>query len=68
MQLKNVPTLGTVEISINVRRSTVDSFVEQGFSETLDRDLTDLELDYINDHYTAEIQEYAWENGSRSHN
>jgi len=61
-------TLGTIEAKVDVRRSTVDSFIQEAWSETFDRALTDLELDYLNDHYSAEIQEYAWENGSRDHN
>lgn len=67
MKLKD-KTLGDLEVTVCIKRSAVDSFIEEGHSLTFDRELTDLELDYLNDHYNAEIQEYAYMNGSSSHN
>lgn len=64
----NDKTLGSLDLTICIKRSAVDSFAEAGYSETFDRELTDIELDYIQDRYNAEIQEYALENGSRNHN
>ena len=60
--------LGVCELEICVKRSTVDSFVEGGRSDTFSRHLTEIEIDFINENYREEIQEYAWENGSRDHN
>lgn len=61
--------LGTCEVEVNVDPfSSVDSFLESGFSVSLNRDLTDSELDQLQNMYEAEIQEYSWENGSRNHN
>ena len=51
--------LGVCELE----RSTVDSFVEGGWSDTFKRHLTEIEIDYINENYRGEIQEYAWEKG-----
>lgn len=62
------PTLGTCDLEIEIEPSSVDSFVKKGFSETLERDLTDDELDEIQESYGGEISAYSYENGSINHN
>lgn len=49
--------------------SAVDSYITAGYSETLDRELTDNELDQFQDKYAGEVQEYSYgEGGSLNHN
>jgi hypothetical protein len=61
--------LGKCELDICYARSTVDCFFESGFSETLDRELTDDELEYMQNKYEGELQMEAWESGEcRDHN
>ena len=62
--LKLHTRFGIVWLEVSVAHSAVDSFVESGYSEALDRELTDKELNHINEAFSAEIQQYAWENGS----
>lgn len=56
---------GEVQLEIDVGRSAVDSFIQEGFSLTYDRELTEDELEYLQDRYPDEIFEYSMENGSR---
>ena len=61
--------LGECEIEVFVPKlSAVDAYALDGYSVTLDRVLTNNELDYVTDRYAGEIQEYAYNNGSRNHN
>ena len=60
--------LGELELAICIEESAVDSYVSHGFSITLDRELTDKELEYIGKKYEGEIQMYSYENGSINHN
>jgi hypothetical protein len=65
MKLKD-PTLGSLDLSLNYPHhglSVVDVFIERGWSDDFERELTDLELDYLNEKYSAEIQEEAWTSG-----
>jgi hypothetical protein len=65
----NDKTLGKCEVEIEYARSTVDCYIGRGYSLTFDRELTDIELDYLQDHYSGDIQEHAWESGNcRDHN
>lgn len=66
MIIKNTK-YGTVEVTIYVDRfSSVDSYIESGYSE--DRDLTAEELDTLQNDYEDIIQEYSYANGSLNHN
>ena len=58
-------TFGEVELEFYVDSfSAVDSFAQSGYSLTLDRELTDSELESF-----AEIaQDYAYSHGSLNHN
>lgn len=69
MKLTNT-RYGEIEVEISHgRESCVDSFITSGYSITLDRELTDDELDYLQDEYAGEIQMESWEGGySRNHN
>lgn len=62
--------LGECEVEISHGRiSSVDSFLESGYSSTLDRELTDEELDRLQGEYEAEIQEISYGGGhSPNHN
>lgn len=61
--------LGDLELEVHVdRRSSVDSFASAGFSRTLNRELSEQELELANERFTAEVQEYAYANGSHNHN
>ena len=64
------PKFGRCDLTIiHGRISSVDSFIESAYSETLDRELTDTELDLLQDEYSAEVQEYSYSGGfSRNHN
>lgn len=57
-----------VNLEVEVARSAVDSFIQSGIHEEGERELTEDELDFLNQYCVAEIQEYAWANGSRNHN
>ena len=60
---------GVCEFEIHYARSTVDCFFESGYSETLDRELTDDELNDLQDKYAGELQMECWESGNcRNHN
>lgn len=63
MQL-NDKKLGTVTCTVEVNRSAVDSFITMAWSDDLDRELTDEEIDYLNDSYVEEVQYFAYCNGS----
>lgn len=62
--------LGECEVVIeHGRLSCVDSFIQAGYSVTLDRELTDDELDRLQDEYAGEVQMESYSNGhSRNHN
>jgi hypothetical protein len=61
--------LGECALDIFVGESTVDSFVEYGYSFALHRKLTDDEVLDIQDNFIAEIQMWAYtEGGSKNHN
>jgi hypothetical protein len=65
MTLYNQGKLGTIYLEVYVDRfSSVDSYVESGYSETLERDLTEEELEW----YQDAAQDYAYNNGSSNHN
>ncbi len=70
MMLIKHPVLGECEMSIEHGEiSSVDSFFTEGFSVTLDRPLTDTELEILTRDYSAELQEESWAGGhSRNHN
>ena len=59
---------GTLECKISIEYSAVDSYIESAYSETLDRYLTEKELDLIQDKYEAEVHAYSYANGSRNRN
>ena len=61
---------GIVEVDIHIDRfSAVDSYIEGAYSETLDRLLTDDEVELLNEDHTDIVQQYAWESGeTRNHN
>lgn len=62
-------TLGACEVTVYVDSfSSVDSYIVEGFSYTLDRELTEEDLALLDAECVAEIQEYSYENGSRNHN
>jgi hypothetical protein len=54
---------GECEVSIVVRKSMVDSFIEHGYSVTLDRPLTNDELEDLSIRRDFEISEYCFERG-----
>lgn len=62
--------LGECEVEISHGRfSCVDSFIEKGYSETLNRDLTEEECERLQKENEAEVQANSWEGGhSRNHN
>jgi len=62
--------LGTVYVDIYIDNfSAVDSYIESGFIDATEADLTSEEIDYLNDKYSDLVQEYAWESGeTRNHN
>jgi hypothetical protein len=62
--------LGECELEIcHGSLSAVDSFIVTGYSIDLDRELTDNELNRLQNDYEAEIHEYSYTNGfSRNHN
>ncbi len=62
--------LGKCELEIHYDRfSSVDSYIMAGYSITLDRELTDSELDRLQDEYAGEIQWVSYSEGySRNHN
>lgn len=62
--------LGECEVEIcHGQMSCVDSFIEKGYSVTLDRELTDEECERLQNEWEAEIQMNSWEGGhSRNHN
>jgi len=60
--------LGTINVNISIEYSAVDSYITSAYSVTLGRDLTEKELDLIQDKYADQIQLYSYENGSRDHN
>jgi hypothetical protein len=62
--------LGECELEIDHDSfSCVDSFISSGYSITLDRKLTDAELDQLQTKYEDVIQSNSGENGySRNHN
>lgn len=63
MRLNNTK-YGTVELEIqHGRTSSVDSFIGAAYSETLDRELTDSEVEELNEEYTGEVQEYSYSEG-----
>ena len=64
------PILGDCELEIEHGQfSSVDSYLGSGFSNTLNRELTDDELDRLQDEYSAEIQDISYSGGySRNHN
>lgn len=57
---------GQLNLEIQVNKSSVDSHVLAAYND--DRDLTEEELEWLDNEYSAEIQEYAYLNGSRNHN
>lgn len=59
---------GKVECVIDIGYSAVDSMIEHAYSITLNRELTDKEMDDLQNRYAGEIQMYSYENGSRNHN
>lgn len=67
MRIKNTK-YGDLELEIQVAPSTVDSYILSGWSITYGYHLNDSQLDYLQEKYNAEIQQYAWENGSVNHN
>ena len=62
--------LGECELVIECDAlSSVDSYICSGYSLLLDRELTDSELDNLQDLYSDAIQEYSYSNGySLNHN
>ena len=62
--------LGECEVEIeHGKLSCVDSFLQSGYSNSLNRDLTDEELDRLQQEHEADIQMASWEGGySRNHN
>ena len=62
--------LGECELEIeHGRYSSVDSYLAKGYSLTLDRELTDTELDWLQNEYAGEIQDESYSNGySPNHN
>lgn len=68
MKLKNT-RLGVVYCEICSEHSAVDSYISSAYSETLDRELTDDELDEFTNEYAGEVQYYSYsEGGSCNHN
>lgn len=68
MKIKD-KALGECEVTINHGVSVVDSFLESGYSDTLGRELTNDELERLQDEYASEIQAESWEGGySVNHN
>lgn len=63
--------LGLCEIEIYVDGlSAVDSYISSGYRYK-DSEWVELlisEMEYLTDKYAAEVQAYAYENGSRNHN
>jgi hypothetical protein len=56
-------TLGDCDIDIELADSVVDVYVSGGYSNTMERDLHDIELDLIQELYAELIAQYAWESG-----
>lgn len=56
------------EVEIQIEESAVDSFITHGYDLQTGDDLTDEQLDWLNNKFTAEVQEYAYANGSKYHN
>lgn len=61
--------LGKCQLDIEVGHSAVDSFLYSGQSISLRRDLTEEELDDLQQRFEDAIQEYSYfGGGSRNHN
>jgi len=62
--------LGECELLIHVDSfSAVDSYIQSGFSNDLNRFLTEEELIELDEVYAADVQDYAWQSGgTRNHN
>ncbi len=68
MNIKGHPFYGHLDCDVHVANSTVDSYITRAWSEHLDRELNDDEIAELQEEYSAEVQEYAWQNGSVNHN
>lgn len=63
--MKELLALGECEVELEIAHSAVDSFVYSGYKVATFEDLTTEECDILTEDCLAEIQAYAYENGSR---
>jgi len=59
---------GVVDCDVVIEESAVDSYIRSAYSVTLDRELTEQQIEQLQKDYSGEIQVYSYENGSRNHN
>lgn len=65
MTINNDPRLGTCYVEVYPEYSAVDSFIARGYTERYERELSEEELEYLQNQYTGEVQAYSMEIGSR---